>query len=569
MSQDSHSSESSRGVFIRNMLGLGLLVVAIIASTVQIFTKEHEINDPRKTVLRLCHWQLELGYRDALEKMIAEYEKLHPDVKIVQQPITERYYSAWLNTQLISREAPDIAEMGMSKLLTDDSYMVRFFLPLGDIVEQPNPYNAGTDLASIPWRETFIDGMRGGYKESLQDYYCVPTTTCAMRLFYNKQLLRQITGSDVPPATFGRWMAVCKQIKAWSQDQVRKGGKPCFPILSNYKVEPFTTAYTTPFTAWFDAVADVDMNADLTKIETAAAFASKAVRMDSPQLRGLYELVKQICDNMPVDFAGMDRQRAQYFFVQQQGAFLATGSWDGESVYELAKEAGFDVGVIPFPLPAKGEPFGDLVIGKRNEANSQGIGPYGIYKFSRNQEQAIDFLRFLASRKYNEMFNREAGWPPVIIGAETKELMKPFQPEPEGYNAQLQLNVNADIEQIWRGQSSKYLSGESTYEEFAKAYEDALASAVGCDKAWGQEYDKRVRECRDQDRILAMLNCRVLYGVDVPRAPSTAPASRPADENDPRVKYRKVLTQQIIRNNGEDFHQRFKDFRPGVPIPPP
>ena len=534
-----------------NVLGLGLLAVGFAASIFQIFSKEREFSEPGKTILRICHWQLELGYRDALEKVIAEYQKLHPNVKVVQMPVTERLYPQWLNVQLISREAPDLCEMGMNKFTQDDTYMVRFFLPLSDIVEKPNPYNRGTELEGVPWRETFIDGMRGGYRESLQDYYSVPTTTAAMRFFYNKDLLRRATGSDRPPQTFGQLLDVCAKVKEYG----RRTGELYIPILSNYQVGPFIDPYLTAFTAGLEPQVDFDLDGVISRLDTHAGFVRGMLSMDMPEVRGFYELMKALCDNMAPGFAGMDRQQAQWYFVQGRGAFLATGSWDGESIYQQALEAGFPVGVIPFPIPAKGERWGDQVIGKRNEANAQGIGPYGVYKFSRNQAVAIDFLHFLTSRKYNEMFNQEAGWPPVTIGAQAKELMKPFQPDPTGYNTRIYFDINPQVDLVWKGQQARFLSGEIPYETLAAEYTRAVFNeGYGGDRAWGQEYDRRMRECRDQERVLAVQACRIIYGLDARDAPA---------------KYRKVLVQQVTRNNGQDLRARFNELRPGKPMPEP
>lgn len=538
----------------RNTLGLVLLLGAFALSLFQIFWKERQVAESGKTVLRICHWQLELGYRQALQKVIDEYEKLHDDkVKVIQMPITEKVYLQWVNTHLISGEAPDLIEMGQARLTKDDTYCARFFLPLADYVLQPNPYNQGTDLEGVPWRQTLIDSMRGGYKESLQDYYQVPTSTSCYRLFYNKGILRQLRQlgySGQAPTTFGQWMEACRKVKELSA----KSGKRIIPILSNYPFHLFYEQYNTAFLATMEGPADLDLNGEITYIESYELFGRGLLSMKHPRLRAFYECLKEIAEQMPPGFNSMDRQTAQYFFVQGQGAFMITGSWDAESIFQLAKEAGFEVGVIPFPLPGKGEKWGDLIVGRRNEATAWGIGPYGVYKRSRNAEQAIDFLRFLTSQKYNGLFNREAGWPPLTIGAEPKEELKPFQLNPNGYLGRLQFNITPYIEMLWRGQYGRYLSGEISYDEFAALWErDVVQSGAG-DRAWGIEYDKRQRECRDQERILAVQAMRMLFD----------PAARDAP-----AKYRKVLTQQVTRNNGEDYHQRFREARPGRSIPPP
>ena len=110
-------------------LGLAVLLVGISMSTVRVMSIQKELFDPNKTIIRISHWQLELGYREAMQDAIDEYEKLHPGVEILQQPMTEKVYSQWLNTHLIGGTAPDLAELGLAKMSIDVRYILRFFLP--------------------------------------------------------------------------------------------------------------------------------------------------------------------------------------------------------------------------------------------------------------------------------------------------------------------------------------------------------------------------------------------------------------------------------------------------------
>lgn len=94
-----------------NMLGVALMAGAMVLSLVRVMTIQKELFDPNKTIIHISHWQLELGYRQALQAVIDEYEKLQPGVEVVQMPVTERIYGQWLNTHLISGTALDIGFM--------------------------------------------------------------------------------------------------------------------------------------------------------------------------------------------------------------------------------------------------------------------------------------------------------------------------------------------------------------------------------------------------------------------------------------------------------------------------
>jgi raffinose/stachyose/melibiose transport system substrate-binding protein len=138
-------------------------------------------------VLRIGHWQLEAGVREAINVMAAKYHELHPNVTIIQDAVPESTYGQWMTTQLMGDTAPDMLEVGnglpYNVLL---GYYSRYFLPMTTVVNQPNPYNQGTEFESVPWRNTCKDAMRAVYIEELQEYMTIPMSQFGIRIFYNK-----------------------------------------------------------------------------------------------------------------------------------------------------------------------------------------------------------------------------------------------------------------------------------------------------------------------------------------------------------------------------------------------
>src|SRR5690606_10709047 len=161
-----------------------------------------------KKIIRVTHWQLEPGYRQGLQWAIDEYNKL-PHVKaakveVVQAPIPQRIYNQFMNVHLISGTAPDISAKGFTRLIQGNA-LARFYAPLGDYVEEPNPYNTqeyqipglpdelSNYLKNARWMDTFFDGMQGGYDNGLNDYYAISvSTTGGVRLFYNMDILASV-----------------------------------------------------------------------------------------------------------------------------------------------------------------------------------------------------------------------------------------------------------------------------------------------------------------------------------------------------------------------------------------
>ncbi len=111
-----------------------------------------------RVTIRFCHWQLETGVRDAVAAIIRRYEQLNPRVHVVQIAIpggvAGATYTTWVLTQMAAGSGPDLVQY--------DAFhpdVPRLFQPIGAEVNEPNPYNRGTPLAGVRWRDTFVDGM--------------------------------------------------------------------------------------------------------------------------------------------------------------------------------------------------------------------------------------------------------------------------------------------------------------------------------------------------------------------------------------------------------------------------
>ena len=152
-----------------------------------------------RVTIRLSQWQLEGGVRQAFAALIRRYEELNPRVHVIPISVPDTIYRQWARTQLIGGTAPDIIEYNKDFLGVD-----RFFSPITDEVARPNPYNRGTPLEHVPWRDTFLDAMANpdGFHPQLNQYYAPTMTQVSMRLMFNRPLLRAITGGDEPPRNY-------------------------------------------------------------------------------------------------------------------------------------------------------------------------------------------------------------------------------------------------------------------------------------------------------------------------------------------------------------------------------
>lgn len=530
-----------------NGLGIILVIVALGVSLVRVLSIQEALYDPDKTVIRISHWQLELGYRQAMQEIIDDYEALHPGVTVKQIAVTEKIYGQWVNTHLNAGTAPDLVLIGYGKLASDPQYVARFFVPLTEQANQPNPYNADNDMAAWPWRETFVDGMRVSYVPELQDYFSAPNYINTLRMYYNRDLVHTITGSGAAPRTMGELLKICRQVRAYAE---RTGqADRLVPIASSrYNLNPVINAYRVPFTASLEPYLDVNFDGIVENWEIYTGFVKGTIGYDQANIHAYYDCLRALCDHFNPGFMSMGREDSTFMFVQQNAVMMCTGSWDANSLFVQAE---FDVGVFDFPLPAAGEQWSDLVAGRRNEASVGAGGRLGINKQSRHFDQAIDFLHFLTSREYNQKLSRLAGWLPAIVGATPSETMTPFQPDPEGFATGIELSYGLHANAVLGGQEWKFFSGETDYAALAQAVEAALRDPrLGGDKAWADEFDVVRRWCRNQDRVLTVQMLRVFTEAD----------GRMAKDN-----HRRTLLQQMRKNNGQELRHRFESLR-GVPI---
>lgn len=535
-----------------NLVGVLLLSGAFVVSMVRVFSVHQELFDPEVITLRISHWQLEAGYREAMDDVIKRYEELQASkgkkVRVLQMPVTERVYAQWLNTNLISHQAPDICLMGMSAMVNNEQYMARYFVPLTGIISQPNPYNKGTDLEKVAWRETFFDGMRGQYNTRLQDYFGVPTAAYNIRIFYNKDMFKAATGTDEAPKTFGELMEVCGKISAMGEREDRL----IIPIAgSQYSIGMFQDRYSAAFTSGLEPILDVDLDGTISQQEVYIGLADGKIGMSTPQIEAFHRCLRRLCQEFGRGFAGKDRQTAAFEFVQERSAMICTGSWDAASLFLQAEEVGFEVGLFDFPLPAKDEDFGQWVNGKATEAASGAAGAYGLYKFSRNFDQALDFLHYITSREINQIHMTKAEWIPVVLGTEPTGRMAPFTPDPIGFTGRTNMFYGGDVQTRYNGLLRTFLQGGITYEDLASQIEEAMRSpAYGGDRAWTLEWDDLVKQVRNQERMLASQLIRgMMLGAQ-----------------DAAEKHRQVLLQQVRTNNAENMRHRFREVR-GFELP--
>lgn len=553
-----------RKLFTVGSLGVVVLIGVLIFSLFQVWSVKQGQVAGGKHVIRISHWQLELGYRQALQGVIERYNALkkeqfekglidHP-VEAVQLPVTEKVYPQLINTHMIAGTAPDIIEMGKGKA-TDGTNKAEYFLSLSEVVAKPNPYNSPQYLTpdvepelvkalpKLGWRDTFVDGMVGGWDYDLQAQYGVPTCFHSSgRLSYNLDLMKEATGSDQVPRTLGELLTLCKQLREFGV----KSGRTVMPIAGSQYSAGFWYNFINPFTATWQSKLDFDHNGQISAQEGFAGLSAGVIKFTDPEFQEFLQATSAVASEFPNGFTAMDREAAMFLFVQGKAGILFTGSWDAATVYKLSK---FRVKIAPIPLPGSGEQWADKPKYASSEAATKGGSAYGVYKRSASTADAIDFLQYITSHTENERFNREADWVPCIIGMKPNERMDAFAPRLEGIHPSsgwtpgTNASGAGQIAVAFDGQMNSLLVKEATPESIAVKMAEVYKDPVyGEQRYW-------VRQIEDNQTRLRALERTIGIQAALPLLRDKAGAGPAA--------YRALVWNQALNLNGQAFRLLF------------
>lgn len=405
--------------------GFALLFGVFFLAAANIWKRAGHEADPGKKTVRLAHWQLEPPVRAAFEKVARIYMDEHPDVSVEIIAVPERTYAQWFMTRLVGGFAPDLVQIRNG----DAARISRYFMPLTEWVQEPNPYNAGGELAATAWRNTFIDGLENdnAYHPQLLDYYAVPISQFTNRIIYNRTLWREILGNTPLPANYAELKAVCEKFR----ENAAKAGRDAVPFLaSSYHA---TAVYDGLFSSQTQTLTEKLAGTPLHSFSTnelGLGYLRGAWSEDTPEIAAGLGIMRDVSRLFQPGFEQISREDGGFRFLQGTALMIFTGSWDYGSFHEQAQ---FELGAFKLPLPApQSADFGAHVLGTPSEGNVATNAVFGLTRQSKYPEQALDFLRFLLSQRGNRIFSEASGWLPAVVGVEPGPELKPFYPEIRG-----------------------------------------------------------------------------------------------------------------------------------------
>ena len=407
--------------------GLILAGLFYIAACVMVYvnTNGKEIVDSEVKTITFAHWQLEDGFREGYAEAIKEFEKIKAaqgqKIKVIQTTVPVRGYRQWFLTQLISGNPADLIELYCSSEVRN-----QYFTPLSQYISKPNPFNKGTQFESVPWKDTYIDGMDSALDTAYAEYFGVGTYFHVYRLFVNLELLEKATGSRKLPKTLSQWLKACSQMKEYGN----KINKPIIPI----GVRGFDKATINYLFRYYyhqlngnliDGSSPIFASSGISRAGVLDAIAEK--KTDNKRLLTAVDIVKQLGQYFGEGFTATDLEQTKFLFFTGRVGFFPEGTWNA---YSMVKNSPFDVGITTIPAIGPDSKYYKYFTGIPGEQGSSSSGLFGIPKSCKNFALALEFLQFITSWKISQRVMIDyCKWPTPVRKSTYTGIMKHFEPQ--------------------------------------------------------------------------------------------------------------------------------------------
>lgn len=405
------------------MLLLGLVYAGALVFVWR--ARERPDDGQHRVTIRVAHWQLEEGMPEAFELIAHRYMALHPDVRVEPMAVPGNVYRQWLTTQLAGGTVPDLVSFNSTDVALV-TQMPRHFAALDRWLSEPNPYNAGTKLEGVPWRRTFIDGgqNRATYFEQFRSYYAVGLSAHSMRIFYNRDLLRELTGADEPPRNFEEWLALGKRFHAARPDLIYLAGS------RDHATWMIPTLVSQAMSGWL-LESDRSLRFATTGLEFFGDGLEGRWDLHSAPVRTAFRIARAFGDEMPAGFLQLNRDAALQAFLRGEAFSIPDGTWDYPTMRAIAQ---FQIGGFRLPMPEADDPhYGGYALLPISDGGVSTALPLYLTQASRHKDVAVDFLRFVTSVEGNRLFSEATHAMPSIEGVPVPAELEPFRRMDDGY----------------------------------------------------------------------------------------------------------------------------------------
>jgi len=315
-----------------------------------------------KVNLTIGSWRVEdvEGYK----KIIAEFNKLYPDITIEFKPTADQEYNTVLNTALMTGGGPDIVHMrpyapGIE--LGNNGYLA----PINDL----------PGLKTIP--EAALSSSTG--KDG--NIYGVPIALNATQIFYNKKMFADLGLSE--PKTWDELIQTAETLKA-------------------NKITPFAVGSKD---GWILSLVHSAIGPGF---YGGAAFEEQLLKGEknftSPEFVKSIQAMKDLAAYFPDNYVGLGMDDMRNLFVTEQAGMFIMGDWEIAVVESMNPDLQLDM--FPVPKPDGSQPTVTTWVD----------GSFGVNANSQHKEAALKFLEFAATESFGKLMASELKRASAIPG---------------------------------------------------------------------------------------------------------------------------------------------------------
>ncbi len=343
---------NGRKIFLASLLILGIAGLAF----------------GQKTTLQYWTWRPEDV--DKYNQLLADFQKLNPDIQVVQTAQKNTEYNTILSAALSGGAGPDVFQSrayGGLETFAQSGYL--------EPLEQWVPELKG--FASAP--------LRGATSIKDGKIYGVPFASQTLFVYYNKKMYAKL--GLKPPATWAQFLSNLDAMKKAGIQPLANGAK------DGWTLEVMLGALCPNFYGandYFNAVVKGQTNFQDARFVNAIGKLKDLI----PYLPNLY---------MGVSYTDM-----QTSFINEQAGHFIGGSF--EAGYFLSQNPDLQLDVFPGPAAKAGDP---------QYVSTYADGNFSMNAASKNKAAAAKLLRYFASKATGDFFIKSLKQVSVVPGVDT------------------------------------------------------------------------------------------------------------------------------------------------------
>lgn len=388
--------------------------------------------------IRFFHKWPEPEHMEFYNFVIQEYEKTHPNVKIVMESVADEPYKDKIRVLMASGEVPDI-----------------YFSWAGEFSWKFARGGQALDLTDAvmnsDWKDKIILSAVEPYKWQGK-IYGVPMRINAKFMVYNKAMFEQY--GLQPPTTWDEFLAVCETLKQNGITPIAFGDE--FPWAASHYIGDFNAKLVDPAVRQ----ADYLLTAPADQLFTDPGYVEALSRFQLLMDKGYFNEGPN----------GISHSGARSSFIAGKAGMMYI---ELEEFVTVADGMGADAfGFFQFPSGTGGKGDQKLLTGAPDG--------FMVYSKTKHPQEAIDFLKFLTSPEMGKEYVKRLGIPSAAVGAGSAETALPIVVAgvesintASGMALWLDTDINIKIVEVYLPGMQAVLNGTKTPQQVMSEVQEA------------------------------------------------------------------------------------------------